>query len=1125
MSLMLSRVSRRLRILAGVVVVMLVAIGTITAQFATFEEGLEGEIWELLQPDLDLPDSDNGNWASGVAWVSGELVVVDNLSGATSKFNSNLQFVDTSGADWQGAPGTPSEGWQPNEAVAAKLTLNNDPTPVGVVLVSDCRYNGGAPSSRVLAFLPDGTHQFTIHFPEDPTVAAYQPCLNGIAMGPGAYFHLSGVGAGQTLQLIGDFAVAWPERLGLEQGGALIYRGDDSPATATFTLTGSVFEASQPNWQLTGGADESGDPTIPAVKAVTGIAFDGSGNFFMVDSWTGRLHGYQNTVVAGEPAFVHRFAFGTPLDPDDEASTSIELPEAYGMTLWPSALGDRLLITVPLENRAVVYRPMFSAGGELENVSYLFKLDGLGAVSGLPHSSAFDAASGRVAIGDSANNSVKIFQAPALAIFDMKITQVVGDTELTVNSVCRSDAFNVRFSITVPEGRSPVQRVKPVLLVDGIPSTAAPTPAGDYEPNGAGEVGTVDHPLGPRDVITYSYALTAPDVAGAVDLTGFAQAFSTSVDLANNFAPITDILARSLELAVADCAGNQPPTITPEVVSSTSTFSGPNAAGWLKVEPVAPAPMVFTVRLTATDIDGGIRRITYQLSGVNAGAEQTVAIDALPDGSFPGTVTLDVPVIGDAEALQVSPQTLAGSTLVTFSAQDNNFRPSAPGSVLLKLDNGLPNICFTVPYHTAIAKTPTEHWWNGMVTIPVSTNDAQGPTPVYGAPVAPELQGHSLVFALEGSGQFATLIAQDHVGHLRTLSSNTPLDVCGAGRTGTNVNIDLTLPTIAADLAGGATVYQPGQMLTLTAADPPAATSPRKNDGFSGVRRIEYSFDGFATAPIVTSGAIAMIPLTQPVTIHYRSVDWAGNRSATASRTFTVDTINDPPNAVDDTATTAYQTPIVIAVLANDSAGDAGDTLTIQSLGAATGGTVAANLNGTVTFTPAAGFSGAAAFTYTVTDAGGLTDIASVAVTVGPSNVPPICSAATTSADLWPPNHQQVYVTVSGVVDPEGQPIAVTFNSILQDEPTNSVGQGNTMQDGGIEQNGTRAWVRAERSGTNKVPGDGRVYLIGFTARDAGGLTCTGIVRVDVPHDQRGKPAVLSPGRWNALTGQVVTPP
>ena len=47
------------------------------------------------------------------------------------------------------------------------------------------------------------------------------------------------------------------------------------------------------------------------------------------------------------------------------------------------------------------------------------------------------------------------------------------------------------------------------------------------------------------------------------------------------------------------------------------------------------------------------------------------------------------------------------------------------------------------------------------------------------------------------------------------------------------------------------------------------------------------------------------------------------------------------------------------------------------------------------------------------------------------------------------------------------------------------------------------AWVRAERAGTPRLPGDGRVYHIGFTATDAEGGTCSGTVPVCVPHDQR----------------------
>jgi hypothetical protein len=44
---------------------------------------------------------------------------------------------------------------------------------------------------------------------------------------------------------------------------------------------------------------------------------------------------------------------------------------------------------------------------------------------------------------------------------------------------------------------------------------------------------------------------------------------------------------------------------------------------------------------------------------------------------------------------------------------------------------------------------------------------------------------------------------------------------------------------------------------------------------------------------------------------------------------------------------------------------------------------------------------------------------------------------------------------------------------------------------------GGKAAVRAERLGH----GNGRVYHLGFTARDAAGATCTGTVTTCVPHD------------------------
>lgn len=114
----------------------------------------------------------------------------------------------------------------------------------------------------------------------------------------------------------------------------------------------------------------------------------------------------------------------------------------------------------------------------------------------------------------------------------------------------------------------------------------------------------------------------------------------------------------------------------------------------------------------------------------------------------------------------------------------------------------------------------------------------------------------------------------------------------------------------------------------------------------------------------------------------------------------------------------------------------------------------------------------------------------------------PDCSnAAPSVATLWPANHKFVPITITGVTDPDGDSVTITIDSIFQDEPVDAKGSGNTAPDGkGV---GTdTAEIRAERSGTKKVPGNGRVYHIAFTADDGHGGTCSGTVTVCVPHDQ-----------------------
>jgi hypothetical protein len=121
-------------------------------------------------------------------------------------------------------------------------------------------------------------------------------------------------------------------------------------------------------------------------------------------------------------------------------------------------------------------------------------------------------------------------------------------------------------------------------------------------------------------------------------------------------------------------------------------------------------------------------------------------------------------------------------------------------------------------------------------------------------------------------------------------------------------------------------------------------------------------------------------------------------------------------------------------------------------------------------------------------------------------NRPPDCSLATPSlSTLWPPNNKFVAVTVEGVTDPDGDPVTITITGIMQDEAVDTYGDGGFTPDG-MGVGTSTAQLRAERSGTAKVPGNGRVYHVSFTASDGRGGSCSGELTVGVPHDVKDIP-------------------
>ena len=170
-----------------------------------------------------------------------------------------------------------------------------------------------------------------------------------------------------------------------------------------------------------------------------------------------------------------------------------------------------------------------------------------------------------------------------------------------------------------------------------------------------------------------------------------------------------------------------------------------------------------------------------------------------------------------------------------------------------------------------------------------------------------------------------------------------------------------------------------------------------------GVFRITNAATGEVTfTPCSAAGvpdASCTASWTGTTDVDYSVTDTSGNPAWT---TFTV-TINPalPPTAVDDTRTTAFNTAVTVDVAANDSAGtsalvptsvllcgpaDTAPACTQTSVTNGTG-TFTVNADGTITYTPATGFTGPAAIVYSIADSAGARDDALLSITV--SSAPP----------------------------------------------------------------------------------------------------------------------------------------
>jgi hypothetical protein len=140
-------------------------------------------------------------------------------------------------------------------------------------------------------------------------------------------------------------------------------------------------------------------------------------------------------------------------------------------------------------------------------------------------------------------------------------------------------------------------------------------------------------------------------------------------------------------------------------------------------------------------------------------------------------------------------------------------------------------------------------------------------------------------------------------------------------------------------------------------------------------------------------------------------------------------------------------------------------------------------------------------------------------------NSPPICVNARPSVPLIsPPNRNFVQVGILDVTDPNNDPVSIAITTVRQDEPVDHIGDGSFAPDAIIS--GSTAQVRAESilgtvvAGGNTFVGNGRFYHIGFTASDTFNNSCTGTVKVAVPHTRLATPIDGGP-LFNSTSAQL----
>lgn len=357
----------------------------------------------------------------------------------------------------------------------------------------------------------------------------------------------------------------------------------------------------------------------------------------------------------------------------------------------------------------------------------------------------------------------------------------------------------------------------------------------------------------------------------------------------------------------------------------------------------------------------------------------------------------------------------SGSDSFTYTITDGNGK-TGTATVNITI------IAFIPPTANNDSATTTE---NQAVTINVLVNDTTGSsstivsvstsTPTKGTTsiTADNKVVYTPTTGISGADSFTYTITD---GNGKTGTATVNINIIGFvpptannDAVTTGQNIPVTVNVLANDTAGQGTITG----ITITGQPP------------SGVATINGNRVIYTPTAAFTGNAV----------ITYRVND-SNNKSALATLTVTVVAIV-APTANNDSATTAINNAITLNVTANDTPGNSPIT-TVAIASNATHGTLAVNNDNTITYTPAANYTGADSFSYTVTNGYHATATATVSINViQPSATGALCGTYTigTGGDF-----ATLTAAIARLNQTEGINCPVTFvlNNIMYNSSTES---------------------------------------------------------------------------------------